>query len=125
MPQLVERAGDPCMRAVVAPAFLHRLVAQWPSSPVLLRSEQRSVLVAHAFEVGPQLLYQVRIVEQDRPPLATFPHNGQVFVIEREVKILHIQGKPLTHPQAGLREQTKEEPVTQMRGRDRFENALK
>jgi len=28
MPELVERAGYPCLRAVAIPPFLHRLVAQ-------------------------------------------------------------------------------------------------
>src|SRR5712692_11166925 len=120
MPKLVERAGNPCLRAVMIPAFLHRLVAQWSSPPVLFRLEERPVFVARAFQVGPELLHETRIVEQDRSPLATLPHNGQVFIVEREVKILHIQGKPLTDPQAGLRKQTEEEAVTQMLGGNGF-----
>ena len=82
MPKLVERAGDPCLRAVVVPALLHRLVAQWSSSPVLFRSEERPVFVAHPFQVDPELLHKARIVEQDRSPLATFPHDGQVLIVE-------------------------------------------
>src|SRR2546429_8446850 len=124
MPKLVQRAGDACLRAVVVPSFLHRLVTQWSSSSVLFRSEQGPVLVAPAFEVGSELLHQTWIVEQDRSPLAAFPHDGQMLIIEREVKILHIQGKPLADSQAGLREQTEEEPVTQTLGGNSFENAL-
>src|SRR6266571_1422017 len=124
MPKLVERASHTCLRAVAVPAFLHRLIAQRPSTPVLFRSEQRPVFVAHAFEVGPQLLHETRIVEQDRSPLATLPHDGQVFIVEREVKILHIQGKPLTDPQTGLGEQAEEEPITQMLGGNEFQNAF-
>src|SRR5256885_8757943 len=124
MPKLVQRAGDACLRAVVVPSFLHRLVTQWSSSSVLFRSEQGPVLVAPAFQVGSELLHQTWIVEQDRSPLAAFPHDGQMLIIEREVKILHIQGKPLADSQAGLREQTEEEPVTQTLGGNSFENAL-
>ncbi len=124
MPKLVERAGKPGLRAVMIPAFLHRLVAQWSSPPVLFRSEERPVFVAHAFEVGPEKLHETRIVEQDRSPLVTLPHNGQMFIVEREVKILHVQGKPLTDPQTGLRKQTEEESVTQMLGGNGFENAF-
>jgi hypothetical protein len=124
MPKLVERTVYSCLRTVMIPAFLHRLVAQWSSPPVLFRSEERPVFVAHAFQVGPELLHETRIVEQDRSPLATLPHNGQAFIVEREVKILHIQGKPLTDPQTGLRKQTEEESVTQMLGGNGFENAF-
>ncbi len=73
MPKLVQRAGDACLRAVVVPSFLHRLVTQWSSSSVLFRSEQGPVLVAPAFEVGSELLHQTWIVEQDRSPLPPFP----------------------------------------------------
>jgi len=124
MPKLVQRAGDACLRAVVVPSFLHRLVTQWSSSSVLFCSEQGPVLVAPAFQVGSELLHETWIVEQDRSPLAAFPHDGQMLIIEREVKILHIQGKPLADSQAGLREQTEEEPVTQTLGGNSCENAL-
>ena len=82
VPKLMERASNACLRAVVVPAFLHRLVAQWSSAPVLFCPEQWSMLVAHAFEVGPQLLHQALIVEQNRSSLATFPHSGQVFIVQ-------------------------------------------
>src|SRR5947209_4429922 len=124
MPKLVERASHTCLRAVVIPAFLHRLVAQWSSPSILFCTEERPVLVAHTFQVGPQLLHETRIVEQDRSPLATLPHNSQVFIVEREVKILHIQGKPLTDPQTSLRKQTEEEAVTPLLGGNGCENAL-
>ena len=90
MPKLVERAGDTCLRAVVVPSLLHRLVAQWSSSPVLFRSEQRPVLVTYPFQVGAELQYQARIVEQDCSPLTTFSYDGQMLIVEREVKVLHI-----------------------------------
>src|SRR6266852_5640383 len=82
------------------------------------------MLVAHPFQIGPELLYQPRVVKQDRSPSATFSHDRQVLIVEREVKILHIQGKPLADPQASLREQTEEEPITQTPGGNNFENAL-
>ena len=94
MPKLVERAGDICLRAVVVPALLYRLVAQRPSSPVLLRSEQWPMCVAHPFQVRPELLYQTWIVEQDRPPYAAFSHDRQMLIVERKVNILHVQGEP-------------------------------
>lgn len=90
MPELVERAGVACLRAVVVPALLHRLLAQRTSAHVLLCAEERPVLVAHPFEVGTQLMHQARIVEQNGSPLATLLHDGQVFVTEREVKFLYI-----------------------------------
>src|SRR6266566_9439142 len=124
MPKLVERAGNPCLRAVMVPAFLHRLVAQRPSSPVLLRSEQWPMCVAHPFQVGAEKLYQMRIVEQDRPPFAAFSHDGEMFIVEREVEILHVQGEPLAHPQAGLQEQTGEESVPLTLSGNGFENAF-
>src|SRR6266436_4366787 len=40
MPELVERASYSSLGAVMVPAFLHRLVAQRPSSPVLFCTEQ-------------------------------------------------------------------------------------
>src|SRR5437016_1447219 len=124
MSKLVERADDPRLRAVVLPAFLHRLVAQWPASPVLLRAEQRPMLVAHAFQIRPELLYEALVVEQDRPPFAAFSHDGHMLIVEREIEILHIQGKPLADSQTGLREQTEEEPVSQMLSRNGLENAF-
>src|ERR1051326_3733728 len=89
MPKLVERTGDTGLRAVAVSAFLHRLIAQRSPSPILLRSEQRPVFIAHPFEVGPEVLHQARIVQQDHSPLAAFPHDGQMLIVEREVKILH------------------------------------
>src|SRR5260370_3454226 len=120
MPELVKRTDYPCLRAVVVPAFLHRLVAQWSSSPVLLRSEQRPIFVAHPFQVGPELLYQVRIVEQDRPSLATFSHDGQVLIVEREVDILHIQRQSLADPQARFQDQAEDESITLTADRNSF-----
>ena len=87
MPKLVERAGNPCLRAVMIPAFLHRLVAQWPSSPVLFCSEQGPVFVAHPFQVGPELLHETWIVEQNCPSLAAFSHDGEMFIVEREINM--------------------------------------
>src|SRR5204863_1125111 len=81
MAELVECTDHCRLCAVVVPAFLHRLVAQWPSSPVLFCSEQGPVFVAHPFQVGPELLHQTWVVEQNRSPLATFPHNGQMFIV--------------------------------------------
>jgi hypothetical protein len=52
---LPERSNDPSVTS--------RLVTQRSSSPVLFRSKQRPVFVAHAFQIGPQLLYQVGIIE--------------------------------------------------------------
>lgn len=82
VPKLVERAGNTCLRAVVVPALLHRLVAQRSASPVLLRAKERSMLVVRVFHVGSQLMHQARIVEQNRSPLAAFPYDGQVFIVE-------------------------------------------
>ncbi len=124
MPKLVERAGNTGLRAVVVLAFLHRLVVQQPSSPVLLRSEQWPIFVAHPFQVGPELLYQTWIVERDRPPFAAFSHDRQMLIVEREVNILHVQGEPFADPQAGLQEQTEEESVTMTLGGNGFENAF-
>src|SRR5258708_12094980 len=124
MPKLVECASNPRLRAVVIPAFLHRLVAQWSSPPVLFRLEERPVFVAHTFQVGPELLHETRIVEQDRSPLATLPHDGQVFIVEQGAKILHKHGKPLNDPQAGLRKKTDETPLTPMLRRTALRHAL-
>src|SRR6266487_2921590 len=112
MPQLVECAGDTCLRAIVVPAFLHRLVAHWPSSPVLFRSKQRPMFVAHPFQVGSELLHQMRIVEQERLPFATFPHDSQMFVVEREINILHVQGESLADPQASFQKEAEKQAVT-------------
>ena len=46
-------------------------------------------------QVGPELLHEMRIVEQARPSLAPFPYNGQMLVVEREVEIFYIEGKSL------------------------------
>src|SRR6266487_569283 len=124
MPQLVECAGDTCLRAIVVPAFLHRLVAHWSSSPVLFRSKQRPMFVVHPFQVGSELLHQMRIVEQERSPFATFPHDSQMFIVEREIEILHIQRESLADPQAGLQEQAEEESVTRTRSGNSCENAF-
>src|SRR5258708_7145122 len=76
VPELMKRADHPCLCAVVVPMLLHRLVTQRPSSPVLFRAEQWPVFVAHPFQVSPELLYQMWIVEQDCPPFAAFSHDG-------------------------------------------------
>src|SRR5712692_4276694 len=122
VPKLVKRAGNTCLGAVMIPSFLHRLVAQWSSSSILFRSKQRPMFVAHPFQVGSELLHQMRIIEQDRSPLTTFPHDCQMFIVEREIEILHIEGESLTDSQAGFQEQTEEEAVTQMLGGNGFEN---
>ena len=71
------------------------LVTQWPSSPILFCAEERPLFVAQAFEIGPELLHETRIIEQDRPPLVAFSHDSQVFVVEREIDIFDIQGESL------------------------------
>src|SRR5712692_4247287 len=96
MPKLVERASYSSLGAVTVPAFLHRLVAKRSSSSVFFCTKQRPVSVAHPFQISSELLYQMRIVEQDCSPLATFPHDCQVLIVEREIEILYIQGESFT-----------------------------
>src|SRR5258708_2702077 len=124
MSKLVESAGYSCLCAVMIPTFLHRLIAKWPSSPIFLCPEQWSMFVAHPLQIGPKLLYETRIINQDRSPLATFPYDGEMLIIEREVEILDIQGESLADPQASFQEQLEEESVTQAPGRNSFENAF-
>src|SRR5260370_19180275 len=124
MSKLVESGGVSCLCAVMIPTFLHRLIAKWPSSPIFLCPEQWSMFVAHPLQIGPKLLYETRIINQDRSPLATFPYDGQMLIIEREVEILHIQRESLADPQASFQEQLEEESVTQAPGRNSFENAF-
>src|SRR6266480_2978427 len=82
MPKLVERAGNPCLRAVLVPAFLHRLVAQRPSSPVLLRPEQGSVFVDHPFQVGSEKLYQTwRLLHTLAPDSCDNDKNGSTETV--------------------------------------------
>ncbi len=47
-----------------------------------------------------------------------------MLIVQREVKILHIQAKPLADPQTSFREQTEEEAVTQTLGGNSFENTF-
>jgi len=53
------------------------------------------MFVAHTFQIGPELLHEMRVVEQDCSSLAAFSHNGQVFIVKREIEILHIEGESL------------------------------
>lgn len=124
VPELMDCTDHPYLCAVVVPSLLHRLVAKWPSSPILFRSEQRSMFVAHPFQIGPELLNQARIIEQDRPSLATFPHNRQVFIVKREIDILHIEEESFTHAQTSFQKQTEEKSVTLTLGGNTFENAF-
>src|SRR5258708_36915881 len=73
MPKLVERASHTCLHTVVIPAFLHRLVAQRSSPPVLFRSEKLPVLVPCSLQVRPKLVDEMRIVYQNGPFLLPFP----------------------------------------------------
>src|SRR5947208_13704360 len=83
MPKLVQRAGDACLRAVVVPSFLHRLVTQWSSSSVLFCPEHAPVLVAPAFQVGSEPLHDTWIDEQDRSPLSYLPRDSQTRLNHR------------------------------------------
>src|SRR5260221_2543968 len=91
MPKLVERAGNTCLRAVVIPAFLHRLVAQRSSPPVLFRSEKLPVLVPCSLQVRPKLVDEMRIVYQNGPFFVALPDDREGFIVKREVKILYVQ----------------------------------
>src|SRR6266567_4881608 len=124
VPELLERADYSCLGAIMIPSFLHRLVAQWSSAPILFRSEQRPMFVARPFQIGPELLHQARIVEQDCPSLATFPYNRQVLIVKREIDILHIEGESFAHSQTCFQKQTEEQSVTLTLGGNTFENAF-
>lgn len=43
--QLVQRAGDARLSSVVLPTFLHALIPQRPTTPILLRLKERLVIV--------------------------------------------------------------------------------
>lgn len=64
----------------------------------------RLVFVACPFQRGSELLHWARIVEQDHSSLAAFPYDGQMFIIEQDIKILHIEGESFADPQASLQE---------------------
>ena len=80
------------------------------------------MLVAHPFQIGSELLHETRIIEQERPSLATVFHDGQMLIIEREVEILYVQGESLADSQASLQEQTEVKAITP--GGNSFENTL-
>src|SRR6266568_3198367 len=100
MPELVERTVHSCLRTVMIPAFLYRLVAQWPSAPVLFRSEERPVLVPCSLQVRPKLVDEARIVYQNGPFFVALPDDREVFIVKREVKILYIQAQGFPGTQA-------------------------
>jgi hypothetical protein len=82
------------------------------------------MFVTHPFQVSVELLYETRIVEQNRSSLSTFPDDSEVFIVEREVKILDIQGKSFADPQTSFQEQTEEEAVAQTSDGNSFEDVL-
>src|SRR5260370_37528904 len=88
-----ELTSHTCLRAVVIPAFLHRLVAQRSSPPVLFRSEKLPVLVPCSLQVRPKLVDEMRIVYQNGPFFVALPDDREVFIVKREVKILYIQAQ--------------------------------
>src|SRR5437879_3437242 len=91
MAQLMECTSNACLLTIVIPSLLNRLIAPRSSASILFCSEQRPMFVAHPFQIGPELLHQTRIVEQDRPSLVAFSHDGQMLIVEREIDILDIQ----------------------------------
>jgi hypothetical protein len=91
MTQLVERAGDASGSTILLPPHLHRLVAHGAAAPILLRTEERPVLIAHLAEVGVHILHQPPVIKQHRPPLAPLGDDRDMFVIEGEIEILNIE----------------------------------
>ena len=103
--KLVDGADDASQLTVVRPALLDRLIADRATVAILRGPEEEAALVAHHFQVGPQLLQQARIVNQDRALPPAFSDHGQPLVVTRQVQVLDVGVQRLTDAQAGLEDE--------------------